>query len=126
MQFNNSTSTKNNTNMKSRFRMLLAAITFFAGLALLFAALALPLRLAAQDKQDPDLLCPPFGVCRGNCQVNDTGQLNGLCLASIFHGGCLIRPSADCTGTVNPPRHVVSVCQFFYRIDLASPCSFHE
>ena len=37
--------------MKSRFRMLLAAITFFAGLALLFAALALPLRLAAQDKQ---------------------------------------------------------------------------
>src|SRR5260370_3300718 len=31
--------------MKSRFRMLLAAITFFA-------ALALPLRLAAQDKQD--------------------------------------------------------------------------
>jgi probable HAF family extracellular repeat protein len=38
--------------MKSRFRMLLAAITFFAGLALLFAALALPLRLAAQDKQN--------------------------------------------------------------------------
>jgi probable HAF family extracellular repeat protein len=32
--------------------MLLAAITFFAGLALLFAALALPLRLAAQDKED--------------------------------------------------------------------------
>jgi probable HAF family extracellular repeat protein len=42
--------------MKSRFRMLLAAITFFAGLALLFAALALPLRLAAQDKQDPNRL----------------------------------------------------------------------
>src|SRR4029077_15659189 len=38
--------------MKSKFRMLLAAITFFAGLALLFAALVLPLRLAAQDKQD--------------------------------------------------------------------------
>jgi probable HAF family extracellular repeat protein len=38
--------------MKSRFRILLAAITFFAGLALLFAGLALPLRLAAQDKQD--------------------------------------------------------------------------
>src|SRR4029077_15100458 len=37
--------------MKSKFRMLLAAITFFAGLALLLAALALPLRLAAQDKQ---------------------------------------------------------------------------
>jgi len=40
--------------MKTKFRMLLAAITFFAGLALLFAALALPLRLAAQDKQDPN------------------------------------------------------------------------
>jgi probable HAF family extracellular repeat protein len=38
-------------NMKTKFRMLLAAITFFAGLALLFVALALPLRLAAQDKQ---------------------------------------------------------------------------
>jgi probable HAF family extracellular repeat protein len=38
--------------MKSKFRMLLAAITFSAALALLFAALALPLRLAAQDKQD--------------------------------------------------------------------------
>jgi probable HAF family extracellular repeat protein len=37
--------------MKSKFRMLLAAITFIAGLALLFTALALPLRLAAQDKQ---------------------------------------------------------------------------
>jgi hypothetical protein len=33
--------------LKSRFRMLLSAITFFAGLALLFAALTLPLRLAA-------------------------------------------------------------------------------
>jgi probable HAF family extracellular repeat protein len=38
--------------MKSKFRMLLAAITFSAALALLFAGLALPLRLAAQDKQD--------------------------------------------------------------------------
>ena len=52
MQFNNPTSTKNDTNMKTKFRMLLSAITLFAGLALLFAALALPLRLAAQDKQD--------------------------------------------------------------------------
>ena len=51
MQFNNSTSTKNDTNMKTKFRMLLSAITFIAGLALLFAALALPGRLAAQDKQ---------------------------------------------------------------------------
>src|SRR6266481_9512476 len=52
MQFNNSTSIKNDTNMKTKFRMLLSAITFFAGLALLFAALALPGRLDAQDKQN--------------------------------------------------------------------------
>ena len=39
--------------MKSKFRILLATITFIAGLALLFAALALPGRLAAQDKQEP-------------------------------------------------------------------------
>ena len=38
--------------MKTKFRILLSAITFIAGLALLFAALAIPLRLAAQDKQD--------------------------------------------------------------------------
>ena len=52
MQFNNSTSTKNDTDMKTKFRILLSVITFVAGLALLFAALAIPLRLAAQDKQD--------------------------------------------------------------------------
>jgi probable HAF family extracellular repeat protein len=52
MQFNNSTSTKNDTDMKTKFRMLLSAITFIAGLALLLASLALPGRLAAQDKQD--------------------------------------------------------------------------
>ena len=38
-------------NVKSKFRMLLAAITFSAALALLFAALALPGRLAAQHNQ---------------------------------------------------------------------------
>src|SRR5260370_42559003 len=38
--------------MKCRFLMLLGAIEFFAGLAWLVAALELPLRLAAQDKQD--------------------------------------------------------------------------
>ena len=52
MQFNNSTSTKNDTDMKTKFRMLLSATTFIAGLALLFAALALPGRLAAKDDQD--------------------------------------------------------------------------
>jgi hypothetical protein len=38
--------------MKTKFRILLSAITFTAGVALLFAALASPERLAAQDKQD--------------------------------------------------------------------------
>jgi probable HAF family extracellular repeat protein len=40
--------------MKTKFRILLSSITFIGGVALLFAALALPLRLAAQDKQDPN------------------------------------------------------------------------
>src|SRR5215467_16382009 len=35
--------------MKSKFRMLLAAITFSAALALLFAALAVPAQLAGQE-----------------------------------------------------------------------------
>jgi probable HAF family extracellular repeat protein len=38
--------------MKTEFRILLSGFTFIAALALLFAALALPGRLAAQDKQD--------------------------------------------------------------------------
>ena len=37
--------------MKAKFRMLLSAITFVAGVALLFAALVLPGRLAAQHNQ---------------------------------------------------------------------------
>ena len=37
--------------MKTKFRILLSAITFIAGVALLFAALALPGRLAAQHNQ---------------------------------------------------------------------------
>src|SRR5262249_3568300 len=51
MQSNNSTLTKNDTNMKSKFRMLLGATTFIAGAALLFAALASPGRLVAQHNQ---------------------------------------------------------------------------
>jgi probable HAF family extracellular repeat protein len=51
--------------------MLLAAITFFAGLALLFAALALPLRLAAQDKQDLNQLR------HARYAITDLGTLGG-------------------------------------------------
>jgi probable HAF family extracellular repeat protein len=57
--------------MKSKFRMLLSAITFFAGLALLFAALALPLRLAAQDKQDHNQLR------HARYAITDLGTLGG-------------------------------------------------
>ena len=57
--------------MKSKFRILLAAITFFAGLALLFAALALPLRLAAQDKQDHNQLR------HARYAITDLGTLGG-------------------------------------------------
>jgi probable HAF family extracellular repeat protein len=71
MQFNNSTSTKNDTNMKSKFRILLAAITFFAGLALLFVALALPLRLAAQERQQQQPERPQHYT------VTDLGTLGG-------------------------------------------------
>jgi probable HAF family extracellular repeat protein len=58
--------------MKSRFRMLLAVITFIAGLALLFAALALPVRLAAQDKQNRN-----NGNQHHHYQVIDIGTFGG-------------------------------------------------
>jgi N-acetylneuraminic acid mutarotase len=100
--------------------MLLAAITFFAGLALLFAALALPLRLAAQHNPDPT-------VYSGYCQYDDTvHRLNGLCVSHRFNF-CYIRPSADCTGTVNPPRNVqIHTCGGIGStlVDIASTCSF--
>src|SRR5215470_8480451 len=38
--------------MKTKFRILLRSITFIAGAALLFAALALPGGLAAQEQQE--------------------------------------------------------------------------
>jgi probable HAF family extracellular repeat protein len=55
---------RGDTNMKSKFRMLLAAITFIAGLAL-------PLRLAAQDKQDHNQ------HRQAHYTVTDLGPLDG-------------------------------------------------
>ena len=81
--------------MKSRFRMLLAAITFFAGLALLFAALALPLRLAAQDKQIPSLTTPENCWGGGRCIVDPDGRLNGHCLTNTPYG-CFTGQSSCC------------------------------
>lgn len=54
--------------MKTKFRILLSSITFIAGVALLFAAPALPLRLAAQEKQNARL--PQY-------TVTDLGTLGG-------------------------------------------------
>ena len=65
--------------MKSKFRMLLAAITFFAGLALLFAALAIPLRLAAQGKQNRN-----NGNQHHHYQLIDMGTFGGP--ASFING----------------------------------------
>ena len=88
--------------MKSKFRMLLAAITFIAGLALLFAALAIPLRLAAQDKQQPSLTTPNcWGP--GYCQ-NSGGRLNGYCIINTPYG-CGTTQSSCCPAgavVINP------------------------
>jgi probable HAF family extracellular repeat protein len=54
--------------MKTKFRILLSAITFTAGVALILAALGLPLRLAAQEKQNARL--PHYAV-------TDLGTLGG-------------------------------------------------
>jgi probable HAF family extracellular repeat protein len=70
MQFNNSTSTKNDTNMKTKSRMLLASFTVIAGLVLLFTALALPGRLAAQHNQGAN---PKFH----HYKLIDLGALGG-------------------------------------------------
>jgi hypothetical protein len=82
--------------MKSRFRMLLAAITFFVGLALLFAALALPLRLAAQDKQIPSLPTPCGWAGPGHCMVDPDGRLNGYCLTNTPYGCSFGQSSCFC------------------------------
>jgi hypothetical protein len=118
--------------MKSRFRMLLAAITFFAGLALLFAELALPLRLAAQDKTTTGAN-PLVHLYYGECQVDDTQScyhLFGSCVSHLPFPpySCFIQPSANCTGTVNPVRAVVIYSCFGNVIlaDPASPCTFYH
>jgi probable HAF family extracellular repeat protein len=74
---------RGDTNMKSKFRMLLAAITFITGLALLFAALALPLRLAAQDKQNNN---QNPNRRHHHYQLIDTGTLGGATSSLGFEG----------------------------------------
>jgi hypothetical protein len=92
--------------MKSRFRMLLAAITFFSGLALLFAALAIPLRLAAQDKQIPSLMPTCWGA--GYC-VNSGGHLNGYCIINTPYG-CGTTQSLCCPVGAVPINPGTIVC----------------
>jgi hypothetical protein len=99
--------------MKSRFRMLLSAITLIAGLALLFAALALPLQLAAQDKQDNNQ--DPNAFYDGFCQVDWTNHLTGNCItfrgycgshsfAGCYRGWKALKPGAFCYGRVDLAR----------------------
>jgi hypothetical protein len=111
--------------MKSKFRMLLSAITFVTGLALLFAALALPLRLPAQV--EPVWPPPPH---HGYCQVDDSQgyyQLNGLCVSYLFQF-CYIRPAnpATCGAAFPPTRVGITTCGGIGStlVDLARPCSF--
>jgi hypothetical protein len=116
--------------MKSRFRMLLSAITFIAGLALLFAALALPLRLAAQNNRGQVVGQSDIGRHHGYCQVDDTQgyyQLNGLCVSYRFTF-CYIQPANPATcGAAFPPTLVAdTTCGGIgsTRVDAARPCSF--
>jgi hypothetical protein len=110
--------------------MLLAAITFFAGLALLFAALALPLRLAAQNNRGQVVGQSDIGRHYGHCEVDATQgyyQLTGLCVSFLFQF-CYIKPAnpATCGAAFPPTQVVLETCGPFVpaRIDLARPCSF--
>jgi hypothetical protein len=98
---------------------------------LLFAALALPLRLAAQNNRGQVVGQSDIGPHYGYCQVDATQgyyQLNGLCVSHTPYPPyyCYIQPSANC-GTAFPPTQV-SIENCFggvpTRIDLARPCSF--
>jgi len=117
--------------MKSKFRMLLAAITFFAALALLFAGLAIPLRLAAQNNRGQVVGQSDIGRHYGYCEVDATQgyyQLTGLCVSHNILGFCDIQPANPATcGAAFPPTSVgKTTCGPFNpaRIDLARPCSF--
>jgi hypothetical protein len=116
--------------MKSRFRMLLAAITFFAGLALLFAALALPLPLAAQNYRGQVVGQSDIGRHYGYCEVSDIRgyyELTGLCVSHSFIG-CDIQPAnpATCGAAFPPTRVGLTTCGGLGsdQVDLARPCSF--
>jgi hypothetical protein len=119
--------------MKSRFRMLLAAITFFAGVALLFAALALPLRLAAQNNRGQVVDRSDIGRHYGNCEVSDIRgyyELTGLCVSHLPYPPyfCDIQPANPATcGAAFPPTQVrLTTCGGIGsdQVDLARPCSF--
>src|SRR5712692_3092591 len=76
--------------MKSKFRMFLSAITYIAALALLFAALALPARLAAQHNQDPNPKLHHYKLIDigtfGGPQSSVTGEGNGGSRVLNNHG----------------------------------------
>jgi probable HAF family extracellular repeat protein len=84
--------------MKSKFRMLLAAITFFGGLALLFAALALPLRLAAQDKQDPNRRHHHYRLIDMGTLGGPSSSFNNFLAGPFFDSGGVINKHGSLAG----------------------------
>src|SRR5215470_12293696 len=76
--------------MKTKFRILLSVITFIAGLVLLFAALAVPGRLAAQEQKKE---LPRY-------RVIDLGTLGGS-----FSEGRGINNRGWVTGTASLPNN---------------------
>jgi hypothetical protein len=116
--------------MKSKFRMLLAAITFSAALALLFAALALPLRLAAQNNRGQVVGQSDIGRHYGYCQVDDSQgyyQLTGACVSSSFIGCDIQLANPPTCGAAFPPTRVqLHTCGGIGStlVDVARVCSF--
>ena len=117
------TTTKGNHKMKTKFRILLATTTFIAGAALLFAALVLPGRLAAQDDQTPD---NPYG----HCILDSNGRTTGYCLhpppipcfvACTTTRSCRRGVMGRSPGTIGC-GNIFHNCTSFYTVDLLSFC----
>jgi hypothetical protein len=107
--------------MKTKFRILLSAITFIAGVALLFAALALPVQLAAQGQQQGVALPAPTHYC----EVGRGGRLTGTCLI-VEPALCLHSPCAqDCrTGLRARNPGFMNCLGTLFEVDFSRPCCF--
>jgi hypothetical protein len=106
--------------MKTKFRMLFSAITFIAGVALLFPALALPLQLAAQGQQQGVAL--PAGSF---CEVTGTGRgrLTGFCIVPV-NTVCDRFPCVSCPVGARARTPFFYLCLgILHRVDASRPCS---